>query len=45
MACNPLTSKTRWAKKIREKSAGKVENFYFGEQGNFVRKGFVNLGG
>ena len=32
-------------KKFRGKSAGETENFYFGEQGNFVGQGFMNLGG
>ena len=30
-------------KKFREKSAGKVKNFYIGEQVNFVRQRSVNL--
>ena len=37
--------KQNGGKKFREKSAGKAENFYFGEQGNFVRQGYVNLRG
>ena len=40
-----VTSKQYGGKMFREKSAGQAENFYFGEQGNFVGQGFVNLGG
>ena len=40
----PSLPKQDGAKMFREKSAEEAENFYFGEQGNFVRQGFVNLG-